>query len=251
MVREVGPGPLWDKEPKTQGFRLIVPDPQELFEWAKGIAEKHAELTTDAIREINLEQLDRFRRGETQQWLTHEKSWKLDLSDSLFSDVAIVLSAGYSSEETEWVRLNLKLSNSPYVIEREEFYQLPQRSEQVVERLQEKGFAHTVSAADPREGSCVIVPDKDGNYALEFNLGYKNLDEAKQVAMGGNTQEAMELAAFGIDGDQKLPTDLLGFMKAIQHFQKTLPYFIDTCYEVMGFESPDVSLELSEEKALQ
>lgn len=242
-------GPLWNEEPKTYGFRVGIPNPTELAEWARENALNSAEATEEEkFRKIK-KRFDKFTVGETRIMFENEREWEIELNDSLLESISFKVMAEYSTISGEWANLVVYLTPSKLSIDSKERWELPSKARQIAEHLTEHGVAS--QAEQGKDGDWVINSFDDSGSPMSYvYLGFCSEEEEKKADPGyepdfpGPIIICLENHEFSLE--------MMEALKSIQFVQKLTSYLVDGMYISLDIEDrPNQLMELSEEKEIR
>lgn len=241
MPKESNLGPLWEHAPKSRGFRISIPDPAEISYWVQQTSSSRGGFTQEEILEQETLQMEQFVTRQSNRFLPTERVWKVDIGDDLLSAIIVVLHAAYSPERGEWGDICFYIGLSTQAKAEGKHWEIPLQATNIVKRLQDKGF--NVSAEQDSDKSwSIIIPNKTGGSVIDVYLGYVTPED---IALGDDT-EYVPLLVRPIEFPISLPRS----MENLQHLQITTSHFIDSLYEVLDMEPPNIVFEISQENEL-
>jgi hypothetical protein len=251
------PGPLWEGTPKLTGFRIAIPNPNELAESARDTAASYGDMTDSELSELRRNALRNFIELHlSQRMLEGERVWKQPLQeDTLLSDVTVLTCAGYDADDGSWADMVIHFHVTDEAIVSGFIWKLPQKGHEIVQKLHEVGITATLYQCDDLSWS-LDVPNPQGGNTIEIGLGFSNYEDALETHRKESKGDTADSVAIILDCVASLRTNILafipaldmssdGFLKDLQHFQRTLSYFADSLYQVLNLQPPDIVMELS------
>jgi hypothetical protein len=242
-------GPLWEQEPKTSGFRMSIPDPVSLLEWANKLASESGDLTQGQLVEKAETHLERelgkaLAGGKVQKLLPNERVWEIDMYDELLSKIRVELSAGYSPESGEWAGLTCYVEFNKNIFSQNLHYHISSLTPEITEKLGEKGLFKCITERDNEE-NIIRVTSKQASPETVVGLFY----ESPEDSLKADPDDPIFQWSIVVY-PKKVPLQLMDGLSSIQNFQHTISHFVDCLYEILQMEPPNTVFELSEETEL-
>jgi len=235
-------GPLWEYEPKTDGFRLVIPDPIDIFNWIKESAAKFGDSRELEIEEDLNEALLRLLSGESEGFLPlGTRIWKVEVEDDLISNTQININARYSPESGDWGNVACVIELTEQAIQEEKGWLIPSLDTEIANNLRKRGL--TCSLRKNRGFNSITIPNKDNSSVVDIYLGFSNLEAALQDDPGDLDYTPSTVTICINKPSLSLPE----MLKELQHFQYAVSHSIDTIYETCGLDIPNVELQLSKD----
>lgn len=175
-------GPLWDAEGKYSGFRVSIPDPSDLIEWAIRYASESGDLTEAQIVDRNKnflkEQIERaYIFGDDIYKILHnERVWKIDTKDELFSYAITELSANYSSQSGPFAHMISHLEFSEDAVEQNIHYHVSSSTPEISSNLRKKGFKCITERY--KGENAIVISRGEGSPKFYIGLFYESPEEA-------------------------------------------------------------------------
>jgi hypothetical protein len=245
MVERVGDsmGPLWERDPKTGGIRVVIPDPLEIFLWVRNVAACRGDMTRGEIVEECGDQMTKFLLHQSQRFTPTQRVWDKSIGDGFLSMIHVELSAGYNHMRGGWWDLVMFIHPSDDLLENGRSWEIAKRSNQIAEKLRMRGFG--VSVGVDQDGMRhITVDDAYGISKVEVCLGFASREEAMRSDLDFDPAHVDSiLIRVGA-----LSVSVVKLIANLQHLQHVSSYAMDAIYEVCGLQPPDVTLELSEQR---
>lgn len=224
------PSPIFEPQPKTEGFRILVPNPLSLHNFAYQAAD-----TAGDKPSLHKSFADCFNylSQTTHEWTTGQ--WRD--KNKILDGVGVELSGNYSLDSGMWASITAAIDFTEYSEQFGYDYLPAGNYHKIIKFLGLHGVRGNVNEPyyGPTGGVSIIFDDMQTN----FDLGYLNR-EATQRNMSEDTQNFMMLTNYGLDLDYKDK-----FSKQIRHFATITSWCVESIYNLLGYKSPDFVLEVS------
>ncbi len=239
-------GRLWERLPKSQGFRISIPNPDELYRWVYDTSHSSGDLTAQQREKMDKYKFMQFLTDKTTNIIGHQKTWECSISDDLLDTIGCELSANYSVRSGPWGNIELSLFASPSAIDNQTVWQIPQRISQIKEELYSKGLlARNTIDRDGVHG--LVVTDIAQSSTTQISLGFTSPE-----AMASSPDYKYKPGDYFIPTvQQDLSLSYQKFLPNLQNFQYTASYIVDSIYNVLGMNPPNIKFELSKKKELK
>jgi hypothetical protein len=240
-------GPLWDRSPKTSGFRLAIPDPHELSNWLRETSAYFGDIPHEELIRLNQAAIDRFKLHLSQRLLAGERVWKQPIGDKLLACAAAEMHTTYTPESGEWGDIVIYLPLSPEALAEGVQWTIPHQADAIAKILRDHGLNATADQDEDQRCGLMVTNPKGGG-PVEVSLGFKTYEAALRDEIDCWGEEYVDEAKgsdniFAFNCNLALP--LPEYLEDLRHFQITFSYLVDSLYQVLGWQPSDVVLELS------
>lgn len=227
-----------ERESKTSGFRLAIPDPMDLYNWGVSQASRHGDMNSEQILDELTNHYGKYLEGSSKNVFSRDRCWQADLNDKLLEKVTVKMDAAYSESLGPWIDLFAEIDFSQLALGMNWQQKLFSKSLELAKSLEDKGLVGSAInepvAEDNFEVATIIIPGEKENAVKMFVSCYLIKQEEGETDGG---------IVIRLDGT--LPLDFIKMSKYFQRFQQVLPKVVDSLYDVMGVERTDTVLALS------
>jgi len=234
-------GPLWEGDPKTNGFRVSIPNPVNLFDWAKMISESHGDMTQEEVSSEAKKQMLKYFYGQSGRLFSAERIWQVTLDNKLASLAEINLNAGYSPKSGEGVDIQFSIDFSEEAVIDGRIWKIADKSYQIAQDLKIHGFS-AKPERDKTDFHQIIVANKTGS-TIEIDLGFSSIESALSDYPDFNPYSHSILISKGAETPIN---SLIEFLKDLQDVQRVSSHFVDGMYRSFGLFPPNIKFEISE-----
>jgi hypothetical protein len=238
-------GPLWNRVPKPSGFRLAIPDPEELFDWLRETSARHGDTSTRELIKLNYAALGKFQMNLSRRMFSGERVWIQPIDDELLSHAKTLMRATYSQTGGEWGDIVTYVSLSPVALMQGLQWTIPCKAEEIVRTMRDHDLDATLYVEDDGSQGLRIANPKGGG-TIEVCLGYKTHEDAlrAELEICGEPYEVTYRESIFAFNDS-LAVQLPEYLEDLRHYQVTFSYLVDSLYQVLDRKPPDVIMELS------
>lgn len=273
-------GPLWNRAPKTNGFRIAIPDPVVLSTHMRDFSAHLGDMPEREFLSETSDQLTDFAFGRSARFLPGNRVWEITPLDNTFSTIKLELDAAFSEKSGQWGDAVFFLEFSDQAIKHGIHYNLASQHEQIVQILKTHGL-NAQASSDPTNRQ-VIVSDDEGKFKVIIELEpedweawdasdatgvlpdeeVEELERRMGILLGRDfdlrqkpnevdSKPLPDLQQVMIHLEDSFPLSMAGARDALRHLQIVTSYAVDAIYESLGLTPPDLVMEISENTELE
>ena len=215
-----------EPKPKNSGFRMLIPHPKSLFDYAVQTAKRQADLPLGYYNEdIFAHMKDTIHEWQLSYWLDSHHILQMLTTD---------LKANYSPATGSFAELTFDMEFTPEARDTGKIFQPAKQADTILKYLQRKDFQVMFDPTSQPGGPLLLFP----NAQIYFDLGYTYPDAA--IENIGDTD--FSLSVFTPRLNLK---DFNHFRQQLQYFAHAASWSVEAIYAVSGKTAPAFDFDLT------